>query len=197
MSLLHNLLNFFNNDTSQPSHDPLFDSSGTGDLPPGDIALTSNVIPENIRAFRTITTMLSQIPRSLPIDVVDNLKNVSDSDNRQEIRIVNAFAHLAVGEHDIAALATNHSSRHSSRDSRTLNVIVSTDSPLAEDKPSTSSPAEVKRSTWIFNITRNYRRDDATTASITPLPTTILASKPCDLGNRSALEYMKDLESKW
>lgn len=51
--------------------------------------------------------MLSMIPRSRPINIINNLPQEDDPASRQELRILDAFAHLAVGKHDVAALATD------------------------------------------------------------------------------------------
>jgi hypothetical protein len=40
-------------------------------------------VPGSILAFRTITTLLAQLPRSTPIKAVDNLEDIEDLDDCQ------------------------------------------------------------------------------------------------------------------
>ncbi|KAF8952139.1 hypothetical protein BDZ97DRAFT_1745881 [Flammula alnicola] len=175
--------------------DELFSIFHSPDKPDkGDTASTSNGIPANILAFRTITTILAQLPRSTPIEAIDNLEDqTTDPDARQELRISDAFAHLAVGEHDVAALTTNRSSP----DSTELRVVACTNDkslPIS----STAAPTNLiaKFNVWYLMLTRNFSRDEAETSSAT-YPTIISPSEPNDLGERNAFAYMVGLELCW
>ncbi|KAF9480146.1 hypothetical protein BDN70DRAFT_640415 [Pholiota conissans] len=81
--------------------------------------------------------MLAGIPRSgMPtVDPTDNLKDGrTDSDVRFETKISDAFAHLVVGEHNSAALTTNHA--FSSSDDANLRIVVCVDKlPIEESVP--------------------------------------------------------------
>ena len=67
--------------------------------PPNIIPLMSTDIPENILAFRTITTLLAQIPRATQLERKDYLENeITDGVNRQILKISDAFAHIAGGD---------------------------------------------------------------------------------------------------
>lgn len=98
----------------------------------GDLETREGPIPVNILAFRTITTLLAQIPSRRPIDVSDNLEGrVLDSNDCREIRISDAFAHLAVGEHDVAAVTTNRTTTSGTK----LHVVVCTNDIAAITQP--------------------------------------------------------------
>lgn len=60
----------------------------------------------NLAAFRTITTMLAEIERGTPVEIGDNLPGLKDSDERQQLKLSNAFSHLAVGQHEVVAVTT-------------------------------------------------------------------------------------------
>lgn len=87
-----------------------------GTLDPAQVRLTSvspsntvpqtKVIPKNILAFRLITKTLSGIPQTQTFTSIDNLgdNNRWTAEDRQEVNISDAFAHLAVAEHDVVAI---------------------------------------------------------------------------------------------
>lgn len=63
--------------------------------------------------------MLADIQRSSPVKVVNNLEElIEDTTERQEVRISDAMAHLAVSEHEVAAVTTSRSSHQNFRSRR-------------------------------------------------------------------------------
>ena len=122
-------------------------NGGPGDALSSDAGgITSNgTILENILAFRTITTILSMLPRTTPIEVIDNLEsnNILNSQNRQEVRITDAFAHIAAGEHNIAAITTS-----SIRDDTDLHVLACTNNPITPLPISTPANLITKLKVW-------------------------------------------------
>ena len=157
-------------------------------------ASTSNV-PRNILAFRTITTLLAQLPRSTPIEAVDNLETrIMDSNIRQQVKVSDAFAHLAVGEHDVTALTTNYGFPNDTK----LRVVACTNNPLiGENLPIRTQPVSVVAQVWHLMLTWNVLRDDEESSSKMPHPIIISPSKPDDLGGRDAFAYMVGLEQRW
>ena len=154
-------------------------------------ASTSNV-PRNILAFRTITTLLAQLPRSTPIEAVDNLETrIMDSNARQQVKVSDAFAHLAVGEHDVTALTTNYGFPNDTK----LRVVACTNNPLiGENLPIRTQPARVMAQVWHLMLTWNVLRDEEESSSKDPHPTIVSPSKPDDLGERNTFAYMVGLE---
>lgn len=74
----------------------------------------SSIIPQNILAFRFITQALSMIGLlSQPFKAIDNFSSRSfqaaewSSRERREVKICDAFAHLAAAEYNIVAISTN------------------------------------------------------------------------------------------
>lgn len=175
-------------DAAHTSESALQNSSST------DVA--ASTVPENILAFRTITTMLSQLPRSKPIEAIDNLEGqISIPEYRREVRIYDAFAHLAASENDVAALTTNYNLGDGK-----LSIVACTQANyhVGETLP-TSSPANLmaKINVWYLMLTRNFRRKEPESSSGTCHPTIISSSEPKDLGGRNAFAYMKGLEKHW
>jgi len=65
-------------------------------------------IPENIQKFKTITTLLAHLPRTIPSIPTDNLEDPkwAESHIRRELKILDAFAQLAVSQHDVVVVST-------------------------------------------------------------------------------------------
>jgi len=159
-------------------------------MAPGEID-----IPENILAFRTITSILAQLPRTKPFEAIDNLKAQKwDPAERQEVKISDAFAHLAVAQHDVAALATSRCSL----DVTNLRIVACTNNlPVDESLLTSKPPGSLLAKVFDFILTRNSLRDDVETSSGTPHPTIILPSELDDLKGGNVFAYMLDLEQCW
>jgi len=65
-------------------------------------------IPENIQKFKTITTLLAHLTCTIPSVPTNNLEDPkwAESHIRQELKILDAFAQLAVSQHDVVAVST-------------------------------------------------------------------------------------------
>ena len=166
----------------------------SSDADAGGIA-SNGTIPENILAFRTITMILSMIPRTTPIEVIDNLEsnNILNSQHCQEVRITDAFAHIATSEHDIAAITTS-----SVRDDTDLHVLACTNNPITPLPISTPANLITKLKVWYLMFTRNFCRKDPETSSKSPYPIIISPSKPPDLlEGQDVFTYMVGLEQHW
>lgn len=151
-------------------------------------------IPENILAFRKITSMLSQLPRSTPIEVIDNLDDVSINKlDRQILKMSDAFAHVTVGEHDIAALTANRTVGGNT--GLSLLVSTTTQGPSPLNLPSSKEgKCSILSFSWAWNL---IWRNQETFPPIPRHPTIDVPLKPEDLGERSAYEYMVYLEENW
>jgi hypothetical protein len=167
----------------------------------------SNDIPKNILAFRLITKMLQWIPQTNPFVSTDNLGDDNNwmSSDRQEVRISDAFAHLAIAEHGCVAIATNRQIRHSSesepdltlKEPKNLGIIA-----CATPSGITSSEGSMKATPnigffdkmWNIMLTKNARNDDP----ICLQPLIITSDEPSDFSNFPSLNaYMKNLEENW
>jgi len=152
-------------------------------------------VPENILAFRTITTLLSHIPRTTPIAPTDNFQQskwqeAQEEQTLHELRISDAFAQLAVSEHDIVAVSTVRGWG--------LDLVAASDGEVTEPPAESKSlPSQLAESLWQFFITRNDRPRDPSTSSGGDYPIIINSQKPLDLGDRTAYKYMQDLVTDW
>ena len=79
-------------------------------------------IPRNILAFRTITTLLSQIQREQPFQIPKSDTVQLNREELRELRITNAFSTIAVIDNETVAIVIN-------RESETLEVVASIQSP--------------------------------------------------------------------
>lgn len=70
---------------------------------PHDRDAPSEGIPQNILAFRTITTLLEIIQQERPFKVIDDERKLSDSD-RRELKLSSAFSTVAVANHEVVAI---------------------------------------------------------------------------------------------
>ncbi len=79
-------------------------------------------IPRNILAFRTITTLLSQIQREQPFRIPKSDTVQLDHEELRELGIANAFSTVAVIDNETVAIVAN-------RDSEMLEIVASIQSP--------------------------------------------------------------------
>ena len=162
--------------------------SGEGEKSPNGLDITSTPIPENILAFRTITTLLAQIPRATQLESIDYLEDkITDRPNRRILKISDAFAHIAAGQHDVTAVTTNHTVH-----STDLQVLVTVPS-VPASLPSTQPNGLLSQLSFMW--TRNDRRQES--PSETLYPDIISSSPPHDLGQRSAGDYLHALDENW
>lgn len=188
-------------------------------FPPASSISQSNPIPRKILAFRLITKMLARIETAHPFPAVDNLTGTDNgwqSSERQEVKISDAFAHLAVVEHDIVAISTNYRSRFSPLEANdpmldgNLNVMacstpdnVLDTTTMPDSDMTTITPPEVKSYAQglaafagrIFNVlaSKNDSEDDLTQT----IPTIVKPVQPSDFVSGSLDDYMKNLETNW
>ena len=149
-------------------------------------------VTTNIKAFRTITTFLGAIPRTKPINVVDNLSQEDDPTNRQEIRILDALSQIVVSEHDVSAMVTDRAFGSDTK----LHIVSCVDRTAFNSR--TPSDPSSKSSTWSLLGTRNYRR--SAKVEIQPdrkIPKVVPSAPPKELQGRTALEYIRSLEEHW
>ena len=157
-----------------------------------------NDIPENILVFRTITTLLAYLPRTIPSTPTDNLQDPQwqDKQTRRELKICDAFAQLAVSQHDVVAVSTV---RGWGLDLVTCADQVENTTQTTTDAQSSSLLGKflgIAEKSWQLLITRNDRVKDPATSS-GEYPTIIPAQMPEDLNGRTAYDYMKGLKALW
>ena len=169
--------------------------SGEGENSPGVTSttspgITSTHIPRNILVFRTITTLLAQIPRATQLERIDYLEDkIKGRSNRRILKISDAFAHIAGGPHDITAVTTNH-------------TVPSTDLQVLVTAPSVpvSLPSAQSHGVWSFLWTKNDQKTDSPPAdspSANLHPRITSPTGPLNLGQRSASDYLSALHEKW
>jgi len=162
----------------------------------------SPILLKKIQAFHTITTFLGQLNRQAPLKPYDPLKDQDvKREQLDEIHLCDAFAHLAVYEHDVVALATN-------RNEVDLKILACA-ATSSVDKDKDGPPDDTPKPTflekcWTFCCTKNTRFDDVKSTTVTTHPSIIEAKKPVGyregldgLGNETLYKYLIDLEKNW
>lgn len=167
----------------------------------------SPILLQKIQGFQTITTYLGQIQRQAPIKSVDFLENSNEThDHRKEIRLCDAFAHLAVFEHDVIALATDRTSNEIQTQLRIL-ACASASPEKDEDTPPSDGPKPPGTFSGLRNLrfccTRNPRKDESKSSPEATHPTIIEAKAPVgyseepNMGRRQLHQYLDGLEKDW
>lgn len=157
-------------------------------------------LPEGLRVLNTITKLLACIPRYRDMESRDNLdkKQWETPGIREELKLLDAFAQLIVSTHEVAAIASNRS--------KDLNLVASviedTDEATEETNEDTGTLAKqcwetIKGGVYRLIGTINSRPKDEGTSSGKLGPILISPERPSDLGERTATEYMIDLEKNW
>jgi len=192
--MIHHLLDTLKNcieaALSNPALNLFFGPTIPNHTHPASTVSMPDDIPENILVFRTMTTLLAHLPRTVPIAPTDNFQDPTwpTKQTRQELKISNAFAQLAVSQHDVVAVSTVRGWG--------LDLVTSTDQDATETQAESTSVLDKIVKAWQFLITRNDRPADSATSS-GEYPTVIPSQEPPDLNGRTAYEYMKDLEALW
>ncbi len=192
--MIHHLLDTLKNcieaALSNPALNLFFGPTIPNHTHPASTVSMPDDIPENILVFRTMTTLLAHLPRTVPIAPTDNLQEPTwqTKQTRQELKISDAFAQLAVSQHDVVAVSTFRGWG--------LDLVTSTDQDATETQAESTSVLDKIVKAWQFLITRNDRPADSATSS-GEYPTVIPSQEPPDLNGRTAYEYMKDLEALW
>lgn len=121
-------------------------------------------IPKNILAFRTITHLLSAIQQNREFQATAPSAQ-PDVNQRQELKLTNAFSTVAVIEREIVAVVTKRASAKLE--------VVATIQPSDVGNPPTPSvpPSNYKKTILDFIFTQNPRRDDAVSATSQTGPT--------------------------
>lgn len=157
------------------------------------------VIPKNILAFRLITKTLARIPQTQPFTSIDNLEdynNLWSDGDRSEVKISDAFGHLAVAEHDVVAIATNRASPY--RTDPTLGVMACTtlsnnSVDLKKAKPKVSSSRFLDK-VWNVIFAKNAQEEDPPCL----YPIIALPEEPSNFSSFQSLKaYMENLETNW
>jgi hypothetical protein len=161
---------------------------------PGNTVSQPNVIPRNILAFRLITKMLHRIPQTQPFVSMDNLRDNNEwmSEDRREVRVSDAFAHLAIAEHGTVAIATN---RCSLEGPPNLSIIACATLPSVSEGSMKPTPnVGFLDKMWNIMLAKNARYDDP----ISLYPVIVTPVEPNDFSNFQSLnDYMKNLEENW
>lgn len=150
-------------------------------------------VPDEILAFKTATLILSQLrnTQQLPYDEPD----ISPPESR-EVRIADAFAHIAVANHDIISISTH-------RTPSSMEVVASTT--LSETGPIPNAPnaqapiAEVPQECIVgFCATKNtnLNEHDTTMENLGPFPI-VVPTIPLRTGDKTLEEYLEQLQTHW
>jgi hypothetical protein len=197
MSMLNNIVktlkkiksmrNLRNDDDNQqnPSNHTL-----PGDIPSNIPSHDPSSIPRNILAFRTITMMLAILkPKqtySPDSDAFGDTQHQVTAEARQQVRISDALAHLAIIRHEVVALATEYSP-----DGMTVVACPSTPDNPPERQP---KPEGYMDQVLGFLFTKNPRKDDPPADPVVTYPKIISAKQPDDMGSQTLREYIEKLD---
>ena len=118
---------------------------------------------------------------------------VTDTDqlsvgDRQEVRILDALAHLAIIDHEVVALATERTS-----EKMTVLACASVPEVPPEKPPQTEGYMDQIIS---FLMMKNPRADDPPTDPVVTYPNIISASPPEDMGSRTLRDYLQKLDRR-
>jgi hypothetical protein len=149
------------------------------------------VIPDNILAFRTITTLLEKIQQQRPFKLMDGSDGAHLSKpETQELKLTTAFSTVAVTDHNVVAVVAK-------RCLGNLEVIACTSLSHDENQPI----PQPQPSSTIFRIpyllvTQNFRRGDPRPEKQDRIPTITETEIPPGLedGDQGLKQY---LERRW
>lgn len=182
-------------------------------FPPSSSISQVNFIPRNILAFRLITKTLARIASTHPFTAIDNLSDTNtgwQSSERHEVKVSDAFAHLAVAEHDIVAISTNYRTYFRSLEAKdpktdsTLGVMACSTPDNVENLDTTTSSGIMPYGQGILAAATKAikfkvlaSKNDQNTDPKNLVPIIIKPVRPGDFGDGSLNDYMKDLETNW
>lgn len=179
----------------------------------------------DILAFRLITKTLGRMEPSIdsPFTMIDSLESFqsrwTSTDDRQEVKISDAFAHLAVAEHYVVAIATNRKSvqlaaqeaakQDKAKQSSPLNILACA-SLLPVETPKKPTKTGPDGLLWYFSpivdAIQERIQDWKVVVAKNPLvtdpkclaPTIIESAEPDDFKQCGNLKsYIKSLMEKW
>lgn len=170
--------------------------TGSADETTKVASLPVQVIPRYILAFRTISLLLSQLQnRATPTYVPRSLSQ----EEEKEVKIGDAFAHLAVTKHDIVAIATQRS--------RTMIEVTAVSEGTSEGGEETSNPDTTSEQVqgyrildrvYQFFFTKNpqFKERDVGMINKQPFPA-IVTTTPILLGDQTIEAYLDTLQGAW
>lgn len=179
--------------TSEPSRTHDVSQSGSD----GNPAVKDSDVPERILMFRTISLILSQLKnRQLPY-----IQRTLSKDEDKEAKIGDAFAHIAVANHDVVAITTQCTLG-------TLNIVAATEH-TSEDWVETSLPDttpvqnpgrayHLVSCIFQFVYTKNpqYKERDVGMINDKKFPS-MVETTPILLGDQTLAEYLHALLGEW
>lgn len=165
-------------------------------------------IREEILMFRTITTLLSELPHRETIQPEDSLKNLPVK-NRETIKVCDALAQALVIDHEVIAVTASH--RYEMDEQGMLHIVaVSTEDTSKVDTTEVDmaevDTAEVDMPTlgWgtrmmsnVLNFLCSMNPPMAKPDSEVKLPERKEAEPPAGITKETVLEHMEKLEKNW
>lgn len=147
--------------------------------------------------FRTISTMLSYVPRAHEIGTFDNLRNRSlRGANAEALKIIEALSRLANTNQDVVAAAAKEFKGDFHITTCVQNTTV--DATQHDEQPSGTLAQRMKDIlSYLFVVVRNDKIHDPSSHSKTEYPYLIDAEAPPDLNGKSAIDYIVGLQSNW
>ena len=192
--------------TSNDSDTVTFESPNSGTIPrnndPDSAAndtcnsLPYDILPRNILAFRTITTLLAKIQQDRPIAYSNAFdRHDLSPENKQELKISNALANLANPDIDVVALVTKFSGF-----SDALDVVVCGGN-LVGNRDNDQPPPS-KSSIWEILFARNPGNSKLPMKELLPTnpvqgPTISAVEKPADVKSDDAKELIRYIDEDW
>src|SRR5277367_1787639 len=147
----------------------------------------NDILPRNILAFRTITTMLAHIQQERPFKILLKDSKIS-AEQQMELKISNALANLAVADVDVVAVATEHSQKE-------LNIVACHHSESDDESPPSPSENGICRY-WNLLFTKNPRREEDRGDNFRKSPA-IVDAKALDGLDNDKSKLWAHVESHW
>lgn len=140
---------------------------------------------QKILFFRTITSILSEIPRRVPIAPTDTAESLPKA-NRETIKVCDAMAQVLVMEHQIMAVTSSHN--FVKGPGETLRIVAVSSNDVATGPESKEEPTPP----WYirFLLASNPMAALSTAAKTVVLPTIEKAAQPAGLEKENVLEYI-------
>lgn len=148
-----------------------------------------------LEAFRLITKILGDSPgfEPLPINASDTQEE-PEHDVRQELRLMDAFARLAIYQHDVVAVVSAIPSRKESIGPVTSRREV--DPPMKAEASSSKSTLDELPQTWNLVFARNDSSEKESHSG-KAAPVIIDVKQPADFQGGNIVEYLSHLEKNW
>lgn len=152
---------------------------------------------DQILTFRTITSLLSDIPHRNPIEASDNIEKLNKN-NLEIIKVCDALAHVLVMEHEVIAVAADH--QYEMLEGGVLRIVASTEQqtnvqPISKADGMQDAPSGTIMS-FVIKFMLTYNPPELANikkSSRFALPSFEIPNMPEGITKATVLQYLKDV----